>query len=348
MSSGGGGQQATSQTTTGPPAWLQPYQKGFMANVGSQVTQDLQSGYPSGLNQQVAPFTPGQRSALGQGQGLYQNVLRDAYGVGPQAQSLANQGASTLGQFASGGLMESQPLQVSGGAAPVNANLNAYASGQMMGPNPYLNSYYNQAALPLVSNYQSATAPMLAAQFQQAGAFNSPGYNQASGLAQQGLGQSLATLGANIYEPAYQQESANRLAAAQSIQQNAMQGASLGLQGQIANQGANQQAQEFGLGQRFAAAQGMPGAVQGLYQPATSLAGLGSSAISGMYGLGSAQQQQQQNQLNASRSNTAQAINYPFALLSQLGGALGQAALGGGTTTAVGPAPGGGGGLFGK
>lgn len=209
--------------------------------------------YPSGINQQVAPFSGVQNQAMQLGQSQT-----------PGAQSLADVGAGTQGLYAGGG---------------------------MLGPNPFLNQYYNQAANQVGQQYTYATDPALMAQAQQAGAFDSSGFTQAQGLAQYGLGQSLATLGANVYEPAYQFESGQALNAAQNV----------------------------GTG------------IAGLYQPSQNL-----------YNIGSAQQQQQQNVLNAGTANAQQQANWPFNLLSNFGGALGQAGMGGGRTVSTGPAQSGG------
>lgn len=200
MSGGGGQSGGTSTTKTGPPAWLVPYSKLFLGEEMSQIFPGMNlpnipglgikggsggSGYPgiapynTALNQQLAGFTPAQLQAMNIGQG-----------VTGGAQGLADIGAGTQG---------------------------AFASGAFTGPNPYLNDYYNQAAQQLGQNYEYSTAPSLMAQAQQAGAFNSSGYNQQQGLNEYGLGQGLATLGANIYEPAYQQGMANQLNAAQNI-----------------------------------------------------------------------------------------------------------------------------------
>lgn len=325
-----------STSIASPPSYLQPYAQNFIRDVWGNVSTDLGQGYPSGLNQQVAPFTPDQMQAMQMGQGFYPGIMGMAQALTPQAQGLTDLGASQMARFSQGGLMPSWS-SVSGGPGAVDPNLQAYASGKMMAPNPYLNQYYNQAALNDTSQFKLATDPALMAQAQQAGAFNSSGFAQEQGLAQQGLGQSLATLGANIYEPAYQQESANRLAAAQGLEQNNMLGAQLGLQGQMANQSTGLNAQEFGLGQRFSAAQGLPGMAQAMYAPLQAEAQLGSGAISGLYGIGGMQQQQQQNMYNAAQANAAQQLNYPFAILSQLGGALGQAAMGGGTSQTYSP-----------
>jgi hypothetical protein len=277
--SGGGvsSTPATSTTTTGPQGYVQPYAKSFLANVSDYATGDLQNlwGILPTLSYNVAPFQGSQNQALGMGGSYYPSVMGGAKNITPQAQNLANLGGSTVSDYASGG---------------------------MMGPNPYLNQYYNQAATQLSNQYKYATQPSLAAQYQQAGAFNSPGFAEAQGQAQYGLGQGLGTLAANTYEPAYQFES----------------------------------------GQRLAAGEQLPSIAQGLYGPLQSQYSLAQGAINSLYGLGAAQQQQQQNLLNAQRMNAAQNLNLPFSLLSQLGGALGQANLGGGTTVSTGPAAGGG------
>jgi len=159
------------------------------------------------------------------------------------------------------------------GAAQKYLNQNvadvAKTANQNPAMNPYLNQYYNQAALPMQQQYQMSTQPAMMAQAQRAGAMDSSGFNAQQGLAQSGLAQGLGTLGAGIYEPAWQQ--------GQQLQQNAQQM--------------------------------LPGAVSSMYGPGQQL-----------FGLGQAQAQ------------------YPFSLLSELGGAIGQA--GGGTGTSISTAPG--------
>lgn len=80
-------------------------------------------------------------------------------------------------------------------------------------------------------------------------------------------------------------------------------------------------AYQLGTQEQVSAIQGMPAQVQGLYNPTQAL-----------YGLGSAQQNQQQNVFNAGTQNAQQQANWPFNLLSQLGAGLGLAAGGGGQT----------------
>ena len=157
---------------------------------------------PSGLTQQVAPFTAMQNSAL---QGINQ--------ITPQAMNLTGLGANTQAQF---------------------------ASGQMQN-NPYLNSYYNQAATQLTNQYQNATQPGIIATGEQTGSLGGTGYQNATQQAQYGLGQGLGTLGANMYEPAYAQGQQLQLQAAQGLPSAAMS-----LYGPLAAQygaGSAQQAQ---------------------------------------------------------------------------------------------------------
>lgn len=256
MSGGGSsGGTGSTRTTTSLPAWEQPYAKQFLGQVSGQVMPGGQlANMPGGVEQQVAPFSNAQQAGL------------------------------QLGQNETGSAQ---------GLADLGANANSlYASGAMLNPssNPYLQSYYNAAALPMTQQFEFATDPSLMAQAQQAGVLDSSGFQQEQGLAQSALAQGLGNLGANIYEPAYQQGTQEQLGAAQNTGQ------------QISN----------------------------LYAPSQQL-----------YNVGSTQQQQLQNTMNAQTANAGQAANWPFNLLSQLGGALGQASGGGGVTVAQGPSGGG-------
>jgi hypothetical protein len=204
LSGSAGNSGGTSTTKTSLPGWLQPYAKLFEGGVASQVFPGIQTpsisglgigasgsgGVPSGvnaggagsgssggfpslapyntaLNQNVAGFTPAQTQGMQLG-----------LGQTGAAQSLANQGAATTNNFANGSML--------------------YANA-----NPYTSSYQNQADLNLAQNYALGTQPALMAEFQQAGAFNSPGFNQAQGLAQYGLGQGLASTNTGIANNAY-------------------------------------------------------------------------------------------------------------------------------------------------
>lgn len=253
MSGGGGSGTQTSTTTTGLPKWEQPIAQAYLKSLqGLVLPGGKPAPYPQGLNQNVAPFSADQTQALNLGGSLT-----------PGAQGLANMGA--------------------GGNA-------LYASGAMVGPNPFLDAYAKAAGATDVNQYLMATQPSLMAQAEQSGTLNSSGFNQAQSDAQFNLGQSLASLNAGIYEPAYQ----------------------------------------LGTQEQLQAAQQTPGLVQGLYAPTQAL-----------YGLGAAQQQQQQNVLNAATQNAQSQVNFPFNLLQQLGVGLGLASGGGGVTKSVAPVPGG-------
>jgi hypothetical protein len=83
----------------------------------------------------------------------------------------------------------------------------AILSGKYLDPstNKYLKQYYDQAASQLTNQYQMATSPDITAQAVQQGGLGGSGQNQSQQYAKWGLGQDLASLGAKIYEPAYQQ-----------------------------------------------------------------------------------------------------------------------------------------------
>lgn len=327
---GGGGSSGT--TTNFAPGNLQGPAGIYLHELMGNVQNDLRQGPPANLYTQVAPFNPYQIQGLNfTGQtlpGLYSganSALLGGYGQAqsylPAAQQAANVGANQLETFARGG-----------NQTPNNPTLSAFANGQFVGPNPYLNQYYNQAANQLTNQYQLGTQPALMAEFQQAGAFNSPGFNQAQGLAQSQYGNSLATLGADIYEPAYQQGMQNMLSAGQSLQQNA----------------------QFNTGNQLNAAQGLPAASASILAPGQQMAGLAGQTYGNLYGFanqtgqglynaGAGFQQQQQNLNNALQSNAALSTNWPFALLGQLGAGLGTAAMGQGQSIATGNNSGGGG-----
>jgi|SRR5579862_7600061 len=226
---------------------------------------------------------------------------------------------------------------------------------------PYSKSYLSQLAGLVDPNGQ--LAPYNPALNQQVAPF-SDAQNQALALGQsqtQGA-QGLANLGANA-NAYYASGMANNPATNPNLQayanqalgtlnQNYLQTTQPGLMAQaeqagvLNSSGTNQamsnaqynlgQAQattlaniyepayQLGTQEQVSAIQGMPAQVQGLYGPTQAL-----------YGIGSAQQQQQQNVLNAQTQNANQMVNWPFNLLSQLGAGLGIASGGGGNTTST-------------
>lgn len=162
-------------STTSAPSWAVPYQENYLGGFANLLTPgaQYQSAAPQPL-QQVAPFSPSQQAAM--------NYVQGQGPQNPVAQSAANLATNTMG-------------------------------GGYLGPNPYLNQYYNQAAQGLTSNYQTATSPDITAQAVQHGALGGSGQQQESDLARFDLGSNLAQLGAQIYEPAYQFERGQQTAA---------------------------------------------------------------------------------------------------------------------------------------
>jgi hypothetical protein len=81
--------------------------------------------------------------------------------------------------------------------------------------NPYLRNYYNDAAYQLTNQYENVTAPSVLFSGLQTGTLGSTANQNAASTAQTDLSTGLGTLGANIYEPAYQQERSLQEGAAQ-------------------------------------------------------------------------------------------------------------------------------------
>jgi hypothetical protein len=100
----------------------------------------------------------------------------------------------------------------------------------------------------------------------------------------------------------------------------------------LASQNANiyEPAYQQGQSLQFAAGQQIPASVSSLYNP-----------LQAQYGAGAAQQQQTQAGLNAGTSNALLSAQWPFALLSEYGQALGMGLGTGGTTTSTQPIVGG-------
>lgn len=212
---GGGG---TTQTqSTGPPGFAIPGISNIMSGIEGLLFPSLAAGapqfaqMPSSLNMQVAPFTPYQTQGLQSIAGM----------TGPATQ-LAGSGANML---------------------------NAQLSGAYLNPatNPYLAATYQEAAQPVVQQYEYATAPgQLAAA--QGAAGGGPGAGQGSAnqqmtaLNQYGLGQNLQNLATNIYGGAYEQGVQNQLTAAGLLPST--QGALYTPGQQLYGAGAQQQQQQ--------------------------------------------------------------------------------------------------------
>ena len=165
MGSGGGPSNSTSTTTNRLPPYATKYAKEYLKGMFNQAMPGGQPG-PSPLPyQQVAPFTKQQTAGM--------------------------QGVSQQAGGAQQALNEAQAQQA------------ATAGGAYLGPNPYLQDYYNAAALPMTQDYQQAIAPNIVAEAVRSGGIGGSGEQANFANAQSSLAQGLGTLGANIYEPAY-------------------------------------------------------------------------------------------------------------------------------------------------
>jgi hypothetical protein len=97
--------------------------------------------------------------------------------------------------------------------APTLGNVSATQSGAYLLPqsNPFLGATFNAAAAPVVQQFRDATEPGIQAEFARAGTFGGSAQNQAEGIAQQDLGNTLQNLATNIYGSNYQQERQNQI-----------------------------------------------------------------------------------------------------------------------------------------
>jgi hypothetical protein len=201
--------------------------------------------------------------------------------------------------------------------------------------NPYLQQYYNAAALPLTQTYQNATMPNIVGNAAQTGTVGGSGQTNATNLANSGLAQGLGNLAAGIYEPAFaqaqglsaQEQMQNQALATQSAQQAQQLGAQELMQGR--GIGANLFGQGLGMTQN---AIGMaPSLAQGAYIPAQEMMQSGQTA-----------QNQLQQILDSAYNNLFAQSQWPQQQLGVLGQGLGTVgSLGQGTTTQIQPSQGG-------
>lgn len=123
---------------------------------------------------------------------------------------------------------QAQPAQqTGGGVAPflggAMGQQGATIGGQYLNPqtNQALQSYYNAAAAPMIQQFQQATDPSILGGAVRSGNLGGSAPQQQEYNAQTALAQGLGNLGANIYEPAYQQERQLQQQAAQYAPQMA-------------------------------------------------------------------------------------------------------------------------------
>jgi hypothetical protein len=323
------------------------------------------------MNPSVAPFNPTQLSGM-------QQIL----GANPAYSQAIGSGITAAERLMSGANFGSVP-QVSAGSAsassagftPANVNIpglvgnvgagmatmplaqqNFDQAKQAQGAmNPYLNEYYNSAADQMTKLYKYSTAPSEMSAAAQAGAFGGSADAAQRMMGNFGLGQNLASLGAQIYEPAWaqQQQIGEQYAAlgtqsqlteeqmaqtkgldeAQMAVQQALSNSQTGAQVGIANAQMGTQAslanaqmqlqagmanQSAGLMGQQLQAQTQLGALGMLPGLASSLYTPGNMSL----GVGGMQQQQGQNILNSITQGANQMQQYPYNVLGQYGGAV--------------------------
>lgn len=178
MGKGGGssgGSSGPTATTASPWGPSEPYLKEYMNLINSLVTGQ------GGANTSNPSLTGGQvpqQSVAGLDPAEMAGLQSELTAAGQQGQ-LANTNASTAEAILGG------------------SNMNATM-------NPYLNSYYQAALQPMANTYAATTAPSEMSQAALSGAFGGSSDAEARALNQYNFGNNEATLGANIYEPAYQ------------------------------------------------------------------------------------------------------------------------------------------------
>lgn len=207
----------------------------------------------------------------------------------PGVQPFVNNAIGTENYLARGGGLN----QANQAGQNILSQAQTYGNNLMSQQNPYLRQYYDAAALPMVQNYQNAVAPNILANAAQSGTVGGSGQQAAFGQAESNLGQGLATLGANIYEPAWAQSQS--LAAG-------LYGQGLGAEANLAGQGMN-------LTQEALA--NVPNLAQAAYIPANQMTQAGA--------LG---QNQAQNVLNNAYQNLYNQGMWPYTELNMLGQGL--------------------------
>ena len=287
----------------------------------------LSSGYNTAQQQAMSTFEQQQQRQLAQAQG-YQGA------AGTQASIAAQQAG--LGQSAAQQLQQAAQLQASTAGQQAGLGLQAAGLTQQAGQGA-ISAAGTQGQLGLSAAQQQAAA----------GQANLQGANQLAGMQTQGaqLGQNAAqymgnvgqTLGQQQLQQAQLGQAAANAAGNLGVQQAGLSGLYSNIAGQQANI-YNQQAnagmnmaqgigslaqQQFGIGQNIAQGLGSLGAQQG--NLATQGAALGQAAqgmgqqdTNFLFNLGSTQQKQLQNELDATRQNELTQNMQPYQQLGFL------------------------------
>lgn len=188
----------------------------FLQNLPGYAGQQLQ-----GMLQGTDPYLSGLQNvgntALGYaGQPIAQSnaTANTLSGVGGQMAASTNPYTSALSGLAGSATGVANPAMMGlyGNAAnavggnPANNSLGWLSSGAVLNPssNPALASAIQSAQTPTALNYQEATAPQTASNFEAAGRYGSGAQAAAQGLNQYGLGLSLGNIASSMANQNYQ------------------------------------------------------------------------------------------------------------------------------------------------
>lgn len=205
---------ATTTTSNSPWGGQEPY----LHNVFREA-EDL-AGTPRSFygGPTVAGYNP--VAELGMGMSM-----QHALGGSPYEYMLQNMLTQNMGQgqFNLGGAGQAAQ-SLMGGAGAGQSALQSLAGG---GPNPHLDRMYGAASDAMSRQYQNTVMPGINATFGAGGRTGSAAHTNALGQAQQGLGNQLGNLSANMYGGAYDADQSRRLSAGQSLQSGALGGGGL-------------------------------------------------------------------------------------------------------------------------
>jgi hypothetical protein len=289
---------------------------------------------------------------LAEGQDPDQAALRDQAG---QAIASGNQYAQNL---AGGNLGLSTLGNIAQGQGAGMEQLARAASGQYLNSNPYLDKMAQAAMDPVTRNYQTSTAPTLAAQMSRSGRYGSGALAGAQGQNEQNLGKTLADMSANLYGTNYANERARQDAAANQYaglqtqaggtygqqyganQANAANAAMAGYGRSAANIGADLTAQGVGISglqsayqagndDRTAALSQYPNMLNSQYNAANQLIQAGQ----GFTGIDDQLRQQQQAGINDQMNRYNATQREPFQDLDTYMKMIGQPTSGSSSTT---------------
>lgn len=208
---------ADTTTTSTPWEVQQPYLRALWDQAGALASTPREY-YPG---QGYVGFSAPTEMAMGM-------QMQRALAGSPVLGSLNNYLTGSMGQpqmnLTYAGQGANQAL--AGMSTGMNA-LQQTARGQMLGANPYLDQQFNAASDAVTRQFNDSVLPNINATFGAGGRTGSGAHQQAMANAQQGLGNQLGNMAANIYGGAYESERGRQMAAAQQLQQGALGGGGL-------------------------------------------------------------------------------------------------------------------------